>query len=142
MEKVHDMTLFLQYNIIKVLKKYFYFGLSKEYSINLVLVSMPIFHIFQMVNKLCLWNTNAPAKAFFFSKTELDIWPCPWQMTLTLVLKKGFYPREYMCKIWKVYHLPLKSYGQFKSSCGQTNWRTDKGKGQKLYAPDLSMRGA
>ena len=64
-------------------------------------------------------------------------------MILTLVLKKGLYPKLYICEIWKLYRLPFKRYyGQWKSLCGQTKRQRD---GQtdrpKLYTPNLSMRG-
>ena len=64
-------------------------------------------------------------------------------MTLNLVLKKGFYPKEYICEIRKLYHLPFKSYGQCKKICGQTNGQTDRRTSQKLYfpPPDLSVQG-
>ena len=88
-----------------------------------------------------------PPHGHFFSKTEtlvfdLDLYRWP----LTLVqkkefYKKGFYPKEYICKIWKLYHLPFKSYGQYKSFCGQTNEHADIQTGQKQYAHYLSMRG-
>ena len=45
-------------------------------------------------------------------------------MTLTLVLKKGFYPKEYISEIRKLYHLPFKSYDQCKNIL-RTNNRTD-----------------
>ena len=35
-------------------------------------------------------------------------------MTLTLVRKKGSCPKEYICEIGKLYHLPFKNYGQCK----------------------------
>ena len=61
-------------------------------------------------------------------------------MTLTLVLKKGLYPREYtcICEIWKLYHIPFKSYGQWKSFWGQANRKTDR---PKAKCPNLSFLG-
>ena len=46
---------------------------------------------------MCLWNTNFPYQAILLPAPEncdLDIWP--WEMTLTLVLKKVFYSKEYI----------------------------------------------
>ena len=55
-----------------------------------------------------------PQRPFFFffvhKNCDLDIWP--WLMTLSLVLKKGFYSKEYIHEIWKLYRLPFKSYSQ------------------------------
>ena len=62
-------------------------------------------------------------------------------MTLTLVLKKKFYPKEYKCEILERHHLPFKSYDQCKGFCGQTNEQKDRRTSQKLYAPNLSIRG-
>ena len=68
----------------------------------------------------------------------------PWYLTLTLTddldfvtKKKRFYPKEYKCEIWKLYHLPFKSYDQCNFFMyKQTDRRTD----QKLNATDLLMR--
>ena len=52
-------------------------------------------------------------------------------MTLTLVLKIGFYPKEYIWELWKLYHLPFKSYGQcesFLQTKKHTNGQTDRSK--------------
>ena len=72
---------------------------------------------------------ECPCNGHFFENCDLDIWP--WQMTLTFVVKKGFYPKEFLCEIWMLYHLPLKSYGQCKSLCQQTNRQT------KNYIPPI-----
>ena len=45
-------------------------------------------------------------------RQDLDTWLWPWQMTMTLVLKKRSYHKEYTCEIQKLYHLPFKHYGQ------------------------------
>ena len=84
---------------------------------------------------------KCPHNGHVFKKCDLDILLWPWQMTFTLVLKKGFYPKEYICEIWKLFHLPFKSYGQCKNFCGQTDrpkkicpWSIDAGeKKEKMF---------
>ena len=82
---------------------------------------------------------------FFFFFWKLKTWylTLPWQMTLTLVLKKRLHPKEYTCEIWKLYHLPFKSYGQCKTLCVQTNeqtdWRTNRW--AKNYLPPIYQCG-
>ena len=89
-------------------------------------------------NKMRLWYTNAPPPPWPFFPT---LWP--WYLTLTLTDDFDFGTKErvlpqgiYIWNIWKLYHLPFKSYGQCKSFL----W-TNKQTGQKLYAPNLLMQG-
>ena len=49
------------------------------------------------------------------------------------VSKERFLPKEYICEIQKLYHLPIESYGQYKSFCGQSNKRA----GQKTVCPPI-----
>ena len=68
------------------------------------------------VQTRCACETQCPLQRpffFFFKNCDLHIWL--WQMTLTLLLKTWFYPKEYICEIWRLYHLPFRSYGQCKS---------------------------
>ena len=97
-----------------------------------------LFWQWNMFNKLCLRNTNASQRPFF-----RKLWP--WQATLTLLLKKGFYTKEYKCEIWKLYHLPYHSKAMTNEKVfadKQTDKLTDGQRtGQKLYTPDLQTRG-
>ena len=113
---------------------------------NVVKHYMMWFYGFKLRTTRCICKTPMPPQLpFFFSKTvtltddlDLDRWPWTWDQQKVLVTM-------YTCEIWRPYLLPIKSYGQclsfFFFFCGQTNGQTEKRTGQKLYAPDLSMRG-
>ena len=45
-------------------------------------------------NKMCFVKHECPLNSNFLENGDLDIWP--WQMTLALVLKKGFYSKKYI----------------------------------------------
>ena len=51
------------------------------------------------------------SKSSFFENYDLHIWQMTLQMTLAP--KKKSCPNIYTCEIWKLYHLPLKNYGQW-----------------------------
>ena len=79
-------------------------------------------HFFVKFLTSCISETLMPPQWPFFRK----LWP--WYLTLTLTddLDYGTKERDlpqgiYICDIWKLYHLPFKSYGQCISFCGQTN---------------------
>ena len=53
---------------------------------------------------------ECPCHGHFFENCNLDIWLWPWQITLTLVLKNGLYPKEYIhvTHLFHVYCTPIK----------------------------------
>ena len=57
-------------------------------------------------------------------------------MTLTFVLKKGFYPKEHNVKYESPITYHLKAMANVKVFADKP---TNRGTGQKLCAPDLSM---
>ena len=62
----------------------------------------------------------------------------------TLVLKKGFYHKEYLCEIYKLYRLPFKSYGNCKVfEDNQTDRRADERTNSqtKNYMPPYFIQG-
>ena len=80
---------------------------------------------------------NAP----IFSKTvtlifELDL----KKVTLTLVLKRMFYPKEYVKHESSITYLS-KAMANVKVSVDKPTDRWTNKTGKKLYAPDLSMWG-
>ena len=61
--------------------------------------------------KRCNHETLLPMKWPFHLKCDLNIWPPPWQMTLTMVLKKISYHKECMY----VYNVKYESFVTYHS---------------------------
>ena len=80
-----------------------------------------------------MWQVNL---SIDFLNVKSFLWKMwPWyltlKMTLTLVLKERSYHKEYTCRIWNLYHLLSKSYGQcssFLQTDYQINRQTDREK--------------
>ena len=98
-----------------------------------------------VMNKMCLWNTNAPATTIFLKTVtlifdfDLDRWPWLWH------LRKGFTPKNRYVKYESsiTYHSVMANVKAFanKHPDMQTKGQTNKQTSQKLYAPNLSMQG-
>ena len=90
---------------------------------------------FALMNKLCLWNTYAPAVAIFSKTVTLifdpdhDRWPWLWY------LRNGLTPKNIYVKYESCITYHSKAMANVKIF-GQTNGQM----GIKLYAPNLLMQ--